>query len=91
MLHIANPIYDSVFNEIYKMNIEEEFNTVLEKRDTEIMLYKKEVSEAKRLVAEKDEQIASAIRQLHTNGMDDEMIASSFGISINDVMRITRK
>ena len=77
------------------MNIEEEINTALENRDTEIMQYKKESVKDKKVIAElseqltkQSEQIAFAIRQLHDSGMDDELIASSFGISIADVKSI---
>ena len=97
MLHIANPIYDSLFKYLmederiamapienedirrivtrllsaasdtqvrHSMNIEEEINTALENRDTEIMLYKNEANEAKKVIAEKDEQLSKKDEQL---------------------------
>ena len=71
------------------MNVEEEINKALENRDTEIMQYKKEASEAKKVIAEKDKQLANAIRILMSNGMDREMISSSLGISDEEYRRIT--
>jgi len=76
----------------HSMNIEEEINTALENRDTEIMLYKNEANEAKKVIAEQSEQLSkqsgqlvSAIRLLHINGMSKELIASSLGTSIDEV------
>ena len=71
----------------HSMNIEEEINIALENRDTEIMLYKNEAMEAKKVIAEKDEQIVSAIRLLHRNGLNKELIASSLNISLEDVVK----
>ena len=78
----------------HSMNIEEEINTALENRDTEIMLYKNEAMEAKKVIAEKDEQISlkdeqivSAIRLLHRNGLNKELIASSLNISLENVVK----
>ena len=48
----------------HSMNIEEEINTALENRDTEIMLYKNEATKAKKLIAEKEEQISKQSEQL---------------------------
>lgn len=62
----------------HSMNIEEEISTALENRDTEIMVYKNEATKAKR-------HLASAIRLLHSNGMTDEMIASSLKVDLEEV------
>lgn len=55
----------------HSMNIEEEINTALENRDTEIMLYKKEASDAKKeasdakkIIAEQTEQLTKQTEQL---------------------------
>lgn len=76
----------------HSMNIEEEINTALENRDTEIMLYKNEANEAKKVIAEQSEQLSkqteqlvAAIRLLHGNGMSKELIASSLGTGIDEV------
>ena len=107
----------------HSMNIEEEINTAIENRDTEIMMYKKEASDAKReasdakreasdakkIIAEqteqlsrqteqlsrqteqlgkREEQVLAAVRLLHANGMTNEAIASSLGVSIAEVERM---
>lgn len=48
----------------HSMNIEEEINTALENRDTEIMLYKNEAKKARKVIAEKDEQLSKQSEQL---------------------------
>ena len=103
MLHIANPIYDSVFNDDFldgdedlrrivtrllsaasdtqvrhNMNIEEEISMALENRDTEIMLYKQQLSQ-------KEEQLATAIRMLKESGMDYAAISSALGIQSESI------
>ena len=115
MLHIANPIYDSVFKYLmederiaktllsaasdtqvrHSMNIEEEISTALENRDTEIMVYKNEATKAKKIIEKQSEQLnkqseqlATAIRMLHSNGMTDEMIATSLNVDIEEVSRM---
>ena len=39
------------------------------------------------MIAEKDEQIVSAIRLLHRNGLNKELIASSLNISLENVVK----
>ena len=70
MIHVANPIYDSVFKYLLederaasdteirqRMNIEEEIYTALENRDTEIM-------QTKKLVAEQAQQLTQQAQEL---------------------------
>ena len=86
----------------HNKNIEEEINTALENRDTEIMLYKKKASDAEKkasdaekIIAEQtmqlskqSEQLLSAVKLLRDSGMSDDRIASSLGISIDDAMKM---
>ena len=72
----------------HSMNIEEEILTVIENRDTEIMQAKQKIASQAEQLNQKDiqlnrqrEQLAAAIRMLHSNGMDKEMIASTLGIT----------
>ena len=83
----------------HSMNIEEEIFTALENRDTEIMMYKKEASDAKKEASDakkvinkqsqqldkQSRQLQAAIRMLYSNGMDRGQIASALGISDKDV------
>lgn len=57
---IANPIYDSVF----KYLMEDEYFTVIENRDTTIMLREQEIKELGAQLAEKDVQLAEKEGQL---------------------------
>ena len=70
MIHVANPIYDSVFKYLLederaasdteirqRMNIEEEIYTALENRDTEIM-------QTKKLMAEQAQQLNAKAQEL---------------------------
>jgi hypothetical protein len=67
----------------HSMNIEEEISTALENRDTEIMVYKNEATKAKK-------HLTSAIRLLHSNGMTDEMIATSLNVDLEEVNRMLK-
>ena len=65
----------------HSMNIEEEINTALENRDTEIMLYKNEAMEARKVIAEKDKQLSKKDEQLNQKdeqlSQKDEQIISA--------------
>lgn len=74
----------------HSMNIEEEISTALENRDTEIMVYKNEATKAKKIIEKQSEQLASAIRLLHSNGMTDDMIATSLNVDLEEVIKMLK-
>lgn len=66
----------------HSMNIEEEINTALENRDTEIMLYKNEAKKARKVIAEKDEQLSKQSEQLSMK--DEQLSKQSEQLSMKD-------
>ena len=66
MIHIANPIYDSVFMAAaasdtklrHDMNVEDEFFSAIENRDTAIMARDKKIEEQDQLISEKNIKIS---------------------------------
>ena len=73
-----------------RMNVEDEISTAIENRDTEIMVYKQKMIKQSEELSHKEEQLASAIRLLHSNGVTDEMIASSLNVGLEDVRIILK-
>ena len=63
----------------HDMNVEDEYFSVIEKRDTTIMLKDKEIAEKSVKLEE---------QKLHKAGMSPENIASSLGMGIEKVKRI---
>ena len=76
-MKVANPIYDIVFKYLlederiasdakirHDMNVEDEFFSVIEKRDTDIMLKDKKIAEQITQIAEKNSQIAEQNSQI---------------------------
>ena len=77
MMKVANPIYDIVFKYLlederiasdakirHDMNVEDEFFSVIEKRDTDLMLKDKKIAEQITQIAEKNSQIAEQNSQI---------------------------
>ena len=75
MMKVANPIYDIVFKYLlederiasdakirHDMNVEDEFFSVIEKRDTDLMLKDKKI-------AEQLSTICTSVKMLHSAGM----------------------
>lgn len=76
----------------HNMNIEEEISMALENRDTEIMLYKQQLSQKdeqlsqkEEQLSQKEEQLATAIRMLKESGMDYDAISSALGIQSESI------
>ena len=77
MMKVDNPIYDIVFKYLlederiasdakirHDMNVEDEFFSVIEKRDTDIMLKDKKIAEQNTQIAEQNTQIAEQNTQI---------------------------
>ena len=77
MMKVANPIYDIVFRYLlederiasdakirHDMNVEDEFFSVIEKRDTDLMLKDKKIAEQNTQIAEQSNQIAEQNTQI---------------------------
>ena len=87
---VANPIYDIVF----KYLMEDEYYSVIEKRDTTIMLKDRKIAQQSATIQEQDATIQkqdamlrSTIKLLIDAGMTPELIAANLGVPIETVAR----
>ena len=74
------------------MNVEDEYYSVIEKRETELMEAKKELEEKEKALAEnekaleeKDARLGAMIQSMHSTGMSMEAIAKVAGMTIGDI------
>ena len=94
---VANPIYDIVF----KYLMEDEYYSVIEKRDTTIMLKDRKIAQQSATIQEQgatiqeqdatiqkqDAMLRSTIKLLIDAGMTPELIAANLGVPIETVAR----
>ena len=110
MMKVANPIYDIVFRYLlederiasdakirHDMNVEDEFFSVIEKRDTDLMLKDKKIAEQNTQIAEQNTQIAeqwsticTSVKMLHSAGMSAESIAMNLNLDLEKVNQIIK-
>ena len=97
MVSIANPIYDSVFKYLMEderiaktlisvrqnMNVEDEFFSAMENRDTALM-------QKDKTIAEQKEQIRSMVKAMSDNGMSIEMISNITTIPLDEISEMTK-
>ena len=96
MMKVANPIYDIVFKYLlederiasdakirHDMNVEDEFFSVIEKRDTDLMLKDKKI-------AEQWSTICTSVKMLHSAGMSAESIAMNLNLDLEKVNQIIK-
>lgn len=65
MIHIANPIYDSVLQD--DMNVEDEYFKALENRDTALMIRDKKLKEQEKQLKQNEAQLKQNEAQLKQN------------------------
>ena len=111
MVNIANPIYDSVFKYLMEderiaktlisvrqdMNVEDEFFSAIENRDTALMQKDKTIAEQGetiaeqgKTIAEQKEQIRSMVKAMSDNGMSIEMISNITKIPLDEISEMTK-
>lgn len=73
------------------MNVEDEYFTAIENRDTAIMMRDKKIAEKDAQLAEKDEQLAATIRMLIAANVSIRDIAVNLNISEEDVILISEQ
>ena len=79
VIHIANPIYDSVFKYI----MEDEYYKAIEDRDTAIM-------QRDEMLKEQSEQLRNMAKALFANGMTEEQISAMTGICLENVVELLK-
>ena len=111
MVNIANPIYDSVFKYLMEderiaktlisvrqdMNVEDEFFSAIENRDTALLQKDKTIAEQGETIAEQGEtiaeqkeQIRSMVKAMSDNGMSIEMISNITKIPLDEISEMTK-
>lgn len=80
------------------MNVEDEFFTAIENRDTTIMNNEREIAEQRAYINEqqsqlneKNKMLQSAIKAMMNNGLDVATIAASLGITAGEVEALMAK
>ena len=87
------------------MNVEDEFFSVIEKRDTDLMLKDKKIAEQITQIAEQNTQIAeqntqiaeqwaticTSVKMLYKAGMTSESIATNLNLDIEKVKQIIKE
>ena len=81
MIRKANSIYNSILT---AMNVEDEFFSAIENRDTALMMMKNQV-------AEQEAMIYSMVQGLLNSGMSLEQIAQITNKSVDDIQKILGK
>ena len=97
MLHIVNRLMAAAADAKMRhdMNVEDEYFSVIEKRDTTIMLKDRRIAEQNTQIAEQNSQIAeqraticTSVKMLYNAGMTAEHIAASLNLKEEDVINI---
>ena len=82
----------------HDMNVEDEFFSVIEKRDTTIMLKDRKIAEQNTQIAEQSNQIAeqkamirTSVRMLHQAGMPVEAIAANLHLDVEEINSLVKE
>lgn len=70
------------------MNVEDEYYSVIEKRDTEILMRDRRLAEQKVQLEQKDAQLKTSVRMLLDAGLSIDDIASNLGKTVAEVKRL---
>ena len=86
IIHVANPIYDSVFKYI----MEDEYYKAIEDRDTAIMQRDEMLKEQEKQLSKQSEQLRNMAKALFANGMTEEQISAMTGICLENVVELLK-
>jgi hypothetical protein len=75
----------------HDMNVEDEFFSVIEKRDTDIMLKDKKIAEQSNQIAEQWSTICTSVKMLHGAGMSAESIAMNLNLDLEKVRQMIKE
>lgn len=78
------------------MNMEEEFISAIEKRDTEILqrdqtiaLQKQELASQKQAIAYLEDGLKTAVKTMLKNGMTKDMVSQAMNLTVEEITRLT--
>ena len=74
----------------HRMNVEDEYFGLIEKRDTEILMQKKQIEEQKIQLEEQDNMLRSTVKLLIGKGMSTIEIAQSLGKDLDTIQRLAK-
>ena len=75
----------------HDMNVEDEFFSVIEKRDTDLMLKDKKIAEQSNQIAEQWSTICTSVKMLHSAGMSAESIAMNLNLDLEKVRQMIKE
>ena len=75
----------------HDMNVEDEFFSVIEKRDTDLMLKDKKIAEQNTQIAEQWSTICTSVKMLHSAGMSAESIAMNLNLDLEKVRQMIKE
>jgi hypothetical protein len=89
MLHIVHRLLAAASDSKmrHEMNVEDEYYSVIEKRDTTIMLKDRKIAQQSATIQKQDAMLRSTIKLLIDAGMTPELIAANLGVPIETVAR----
>ena len=69
----------------HKMNVEDEYFSAIEKRDTEILMKQRELAEISAQLSEQEEMLRKTVKMLQDAGMPIEDVAKSLGKDLETI------
>lgn len=92
MMHILHRLITAASDSKLRqdMNVEDEFFSAIENRDTALMQKDKTIAEQGETIAEQKEQIRSMVKAMSGNGMSIEMISNITKMPLEEISKMTR-
>ena len=92
MMHILHRLITAASDSKLRqdMNVEDEFFSAIENRDTALMQKDKTIAEQGETIAEQKEQIRSMVKAMSDNGMSIEMISNITKIPLEEISKMTK-
>lgn len=92
MMHILHRLITAASDSKLRqdMNVEDEFFSAIENRDTALMQKDKTIAEQGETIAEQKEQIRSMVKAMSDNGMSIEMISNITKMPLEEISKMTR-
>lgn len=92
MMHILHRLITAASDSKLRqdMNVEDEFFSAIENRDTALMQKDKTIAEQGETIAEQKEQIHSMVKAMSDNGMSIEMISNITKMPLEEISKMTK-
>ena len=92
MMHILHRLITAASDSKLRqdMNVEDEFFSAIENRDTALMQKDKTIAEQGETIAEQKEQIRSMVKAMSDNGMSIEMISNITTIPLDEISEMAK-